>query len=89
MRDRHFEWIAGLIGLIFRCLSVPAAPFLMGFILSPLLENSFRETLMQNEGAVLAFFTSPISWLFWALSLFTLYFIVKRRRKPPIDAAAA
>ena len=80
--------IAGLIGLIFRWLSVPAAPFLIGFILGPLLENSFRETLMQNEGAVSAFFTSPISWLFWALSLFTLYFIVKRRRKPPIDAAA-
>jgi putative tricarboxylic transport membrane protein len=77
--------IAGIIGLIFRWLSIPAAPFLIGFILGPLLESAFRETLQQNDGQVSAFFTSPISWFFWALSLFSLYFILKNRLKPKTE----
>ncbi len=77
--DLKVMLIAGVIGLLFRWLAIPAAPFLIGFILGPLLENAFRETLMQNDGQVAAFFTSPISWFFWALSLFSLYFIVRRK----------
>jgi putative tricarboxylic transport membrane protein len=79
--DLKVMLIAGVIGLLFRWLVIPAAPFLIGFILGPLLESAFRDTLLQNEGQVSAFFTSPISWFFWALSLFSLYFIIRRREQ--------
>lgn len=77
--DLRVMLIAGLIGVLFRWAAIPIAPFLIGFILGPLLENSFRETLLQNNGRVMAFFESPISWFFWALSLFCLFTLTRKK----------
>ena len=85
--DIRVMLIAGILGVIFRWASIPVAPFLIGFILGPLLENSFRETLLQNNGRAMAFFESPISWFFWLLSALCVFAMVRRkasigRRKP-------
>ena len=66
--DLKIMLFAGVVGLIFRYLVIPVAPFLIGFILGPLLENSFRESLMQSDGDLSVFFTGPICVFFWLLS---------------------
>ena len=78
--DLRVMLLAGFVGLFFRWLAVPAAPFLIGFILGPLLENSFREALLQSDGDVSVFYTSPISLFFWLLSMLSIFFIVRGRK---------
>ncbi len=76
--DVKIMLFAGVLGLIFRYLTIPIAPFLIGFILGPLLENSFRESLMQSDGDLSVFFTGPICIFFWLLSLGSFAFTLWR-----------
>ena len=59
----------------------PAPPFLIAFILGPLLEDNFRQAMILSEGGLGILFRSPICWVFWALTLFSIYFLVKSRKK--------
>ena len=68
---------AGVVGLVFRTLDLPPAPFLIGFILGPMLESAFRDTLLQGSGGLGAFVDSWISLVFWALTLLSLFFIFR------------
>lgn len=59
----------GAVGFFMLKLSIPAAPFLIAFILGPLLEDNFRQSLLLSRGDWSIFFSSPICWLFWCLTL--------------------
>ena len=48
-----------------RRLDIPPAPFLIAFILGPLLEDNFRQSLLLSRGDWSIFVSSPICWLFW------------------------
>jgi len=76
--DLKIMLFAGVVGLIFRYLVIPVAPFLIGFILGPLLENSFRESLMQSDGDLSVFFTGPICVFFWLLSAVSYALVIWR-----------
>ena len=91
MLDVYIMIGAGVLGLGFRLLKLPAAPFLIGFILGPMLESAFRDTLMQNSGNPLAFLDSWIAAVFWTMSVITLFFVVRghMRKKPdPVSSSA-
>ena len=62
----------GLIGCLMRAVSIPAAPFLMGFILGPLMEENLRRALQLARGDVLDFLTSPIAATCFALTVLAL-----------------
>ena len=69
----------GALGFLMLRLHLPAAPFLIGFILGPLLEDSFRQSLRLSDGTYGIFFHSPICWLFWALTLLSLGLLLRGR----------
>jgi len=51
----------GLIGYVFVKLDCEPAPFLLGFILGPLMEENFRRSLIVSDGDLSIFVTRPIS----------------------------
>jgi len=54
----------GICGYISRKFGYEGAPLIMGFILSRLLEDSLRQSLMLSNGSLLIFFNHPISLVF-------------------------
>lgn len=78
--------IVGLLGFGMLRANVPAAPFLIAFVLGPLLEDNFRQALLLSGGSLDIFFRNGICILFWALTALSVFLILRRRR---IDALSA
>ena len=70
--DAYVVVAFGLIGYIFIKLSIPVAPFIMGFILGSMVEKYFRSALMLSQGSYLEFVTRPVSCVFLVLALFSV-----------------
>jgi len=51
----------GVVGYVLRKLEYEEAPLILAFILGPLLEQSFRQSLVMSNGGFSIFFTRPIS----------------------------
>ena len=64
--DVYLVFVFGLVGLLLREMSYPAAPFLLGIILGPMADNSLRRALVLSSGDPSPFFTRPISMIFAA-----------------------
>ena len=62
--DVYLVFIFGLVGLLLREMSYPAASFLLGIILGPMADNSLRRALVLSSGDPSPFFTRPISLIF-------------------------
>jgi putative tricarboxylic transport membrane protein len=57
-------WImggAGLVGYVLRKLDYEIAPIVLGLVLAPMLELSFRQSLAMSAGSYTIFFTHPIA----------------------------
>ena len=61
--------IAGLAGYLFLRLGCPPAPFLLGFVLGPMVEEHFRRAMLISQGDASVFFTRPISAVLMLLAL--------------------
>lgn len=70
--------VFGLLGFIFNRTGFAAAPFLIGFILGPMLEDNFRRSLLISNNSFDVFVRSPIDWFFIALTLLSLGFALHR-----------
>lgn len=57
----------GVLGYILRKLSFDPGPMIMAFILAPLIENAFRQSLLMSEGSMAIFVTRPISGTLMAI----------------------
>lgn len=64
--------IFGILGYLFYRFKVPKTPFIMGFILGPMLETNFRRALMLSDNSFLSFFKQPISAIFLSIALVSL-----------------
>lgn len=53
--------IFGFVGYLMRKLDYEPAPFIFALILSPMIENALRQSLLMSEGSFGIFFTRPIS----------------------------
>jgi putative tricarboxylic transport membrane protein len=62
--DIYLVFVFGVVGLLLREMSYPAAPFLLGIILGPMADNSLRRALVLSSGDPSPFFTRPISLIF-------------------------
>lgn len=58
----------GILGYGFVKAGIPTAPFIIGFILGPMAETSFRRGLQLSRGDFTGFLTNPISASFLALA---------------------
>jgi putative tricarboxylic transport membrane protein len=71
--------IMGILGFAMLRLGIPAAPFLIAYILGPLLEDSFRQALLLSDGDYGIFFKNAICLTFWALTVISTGFMVRSR----------
>lgn len=69
----------GIVGYGMRLLGIPAAPFLIAFILGPLLEDNFRQSLLLGRGDFTIFMRSYICWFFWGLTSLTVGTLIYQR----------
>jgi putative tricarboxylic transport membrane protein len=86
-------WICafGVGGYLLRKADYPLAPLVLALVLGPLMEKSFRQTLIAEQGNILAFVERPLSATFIGLAIlfFVMPFVVafitgaKERRHVP------
>ena len=67
----------GGVGFVMLRYKVPAAPFLIAFILGPLLEDNFRQAMLMSGSSGWVLFRGPITWFFWTLTAITVFAIVR------------
>jgi len=84
--DVGVMFLMGALGFAMLKLAIPAAPFLIAFILGPLLEDNFRQSLLISKGDYGVFFSTGICWFFWALTLLSIVFLTWQhmRSKDPL-----
>jgi putative tricarboxylic transport membrane protein len=61
MFDVWVMLIAGILGIFFRIWKYPIAPLVIGLILGPMAENSFRKSLLMFHGTLWPMFDRPIA----------------------------
>jgi len=83
----------GIVGYILRKFEYEPAPFLLAFLLGPMLETNFRQSLIMSDGSFSIFFARPlpavalvISALLLASSALPYY--REAKRKLPVDEEA-
>ena len=62
----------GLIGYFFIKIGVEPAPFVLGFVLGPMLEENFRRAMLIASGDFMVFLERPISAVLLAVSALLL-----------------
>jgi putative tricarboxylic transport membrane protein len=67
----------GWVGFAMMRFDIPAAPFLIAFILGPLLEDNFRQAMLMSGSSPAILFRGPITWFFWALTAITVFAIAR------------
>ena len=67
----------GWVGYAMMRLHVPAAPFLIAFILGPLLEDNFRQSMLMSGSDPTILLRGPITWTFWAFTLVAIVAIAR------------
>lgn len=73
--------LMGLLGYVMLRNGFPAPPFLIAFILGPLLEDNFRQSLILSDGGLGILFRSGVCIVFWLLTLVSIFFLLKGRQK--------
>ncbi|MGK0272078.1 MAG: putative tricarboxylic transport membrane protein [Cocleimonas sp.] len=73
--------IMGILGYFMMIFKFPAAPFLIAFILGPLLEDNFRQSMVLSEGSLNILIRSPICWFFWSLTAISVFLLIKSKQK--------
>ena len=77
----------GAVGMLMRWVSIPAAPFVIGYVLTPLLEVKLRSSLMESEGSWMPFITRPLTLTILIASLaFVLFPVISRMLRSRSDA---
>jgi TctA family transporter len=66
----------GLLGYVFIRLGCEPAPFLLGFVLGPMLEDNFRRALTIAKGDPTVFVTRPLSATLLGLAALLLLAVV-------------
>jgi len=78
MFDVLVMFATGLLGYFMMRTGIPAAPFLIAFILGPMLEDNFRQAMLMSQGDFTIFLRSGITWFFWAATALSIGLIVRR-----------
>ena len=75
----------GMLGFIFKLYKFPIAPMVLGLVLGPLMDETFRRTMISYQGSVVDLFgavvVSPISLSVVALMGVTFYMMFRKPAK--------
>ncbi|MCQ4629191.1 tripartite tricarboxylate transporter permease [Shinella sp. CPCC 100929] len=87
--DIAFAAFFGLLGYVFLKLDCEPAPFILGFLLGPMIEENFRRAMLQSHGNLEVFVSSPLSAVFLAIALgLVILMVVPLVRKQKDQAIA-
>jgi putative tricarboxylic transport membrane protein len=70
--DNYLCFVAGITGIIMAKGHYPAAPFILAFILEPILEQNFIRATLISRGSLKIFIQSPICIVMWIIIAITL-----------------
>ena len=73
--------LCGVAGYVLRKLEYEIAPLCLAFVLGPIMENSFRQSLLISDGSFGIFVTRPIAGLTLLISALLLAFSLTKRNK--------
>ncbi len=76
----------GLVGYLMRVVGLPSAPFMIGFVLTPLFEQRFRASMMESDGSLMPYLERPLALAILVLSIGfaaapTLFGALRRRNE--------
>ncbi len=79
--------VFGLVGYMFSTFKIPAAPFILGFILGPMAEVNLRRGLQLSKGSFMPFLNRPVSLIFLIITVLCLALAIYKetRKKPVLD----
>lgn len=77
-----------IIGYLMVKFSYYPATLMIGFILSPLFEENFRQALIISKGGYGIFFNSYICIFFWLITAYSIFAIQRGRVRRKREAAA-
>ncbi|HEX2964786.1 MAG TPA: tripartite tricarboxylate transporter permease [Syntrophorhabdaceae bacterium] len=82
--------VFGLVGYCFRRLGYEEAPMVLAFVLGPLLERSFRQSLIISSGSFSIFFEKPLSAISLVISALLIVssgfsYYKKTKERIPLD----
>lgn len=84
LANRFFDvWVMigfGIAGCLLERWRIPLAPFVIGFVLTPLGEDSMVAALMSSGGGWAPLFTRPMSLCFLVVAGFLLFWSLRQRR---------
>jgi len=76
--DVKVTFFFGILGYILRKLEYPMAPLVLGIILGPLADISFRQALMQSRGSLIPLLQRPLGLILLAAIILIAYSGIKR-----------
>jgi putative tricarboxylic transport membrane protein len=71
----------GILGYVLNKLAYDLAPFVIAFVLAPLLEQSLRQSLAMSPDGAMIFVQRPGTALMLALSAGLIFFMFRRKAK--------
>lgn len=74
MIDVYCMAFAGMLAFLMRYFGLPLGPTLIAFILEPILERSFRQSLMISGNDISALFSTPIAVTLWAVVVLVIMY---------------
>ena len=79
----------GMVGFAMLRLDIPVAPFLIAFVLGPLLEDNFRQSILIGDGDNTIFFRNAICIVFWCMTALSLFVLIRTRVKAAREGRAS
>ncbi|MBP8718341.1 MAG: tripartite tricarboxylate transporter permease [Candidatus Atribacteria bacterium] len=76
--DIKVTFFFGVLGYILRKLDYPMAPLVLGIILGPLADISFRQALMQSRGSLIPLLKRPLGLVLLAATVLIAYSGIRR-----------
>ena len=73
--------IFGLVGYLMKKFNYEMAPLVMGLVLGPLMEKTFRTSMLMSKGSPLIFFRRPISMVLLVLAMLVLISPLSTRKR--------
>jgi putative tricarboxylic transport membrane protein len=81
MIDMWTVVIAGFAGFLIRRLKFAPNAFVLAYVLSDLIENRFRRSMMLSRGSFSIFFTRPACLLLWVLLAYMIFAAIRFSKK--------
>ena len=79
--DNKILLVLGVLGYFMKKARFSVPPFLLAFILGPILERNTRTALLISQGSPMIFLKSPIALGFLLMAVLALIWSFKRKRK--------